>query len=83
MQQDQIKTIVLSTLYEIAPELGEQNIDPKINFRDQFDFDSVDFLSFALSLQKRLNIKIPEIDYPKLSSLEGCMNYLHGMAGME
>lgn len=75
MTQDEIKTIVMKTLYDIAPELENQTIDPHVNFRDQFDFDSVDFLNFAISLQEKMNINIPEIDYPKLSSLTGCITY--------
>ncbi len=75
MTQDEIKDIVMKTLYEIAPELEDQAIDSNVNFRDQFDFDSVDFLNFAISLQEIMNIDIPEIDYPKLSSLTGCITY--------
>ncbi len=75
MTQDEIQAIVMKTLYEIAPELEDQAIDSHVNFRDQFDFDSVDFLNFAISLQEKMNINIPEIDYPKLSSLTGCISY--------
>ena len=75
MTQDEIQAIVMKTLYEIAPELEDQVIDSHVNFRDQFDFDSVDFLNFAISLQEKMNINIPEIDYPKLSSLTGCITY--------
>ena len=75
MTQDEIQAIVMKTLYEIAPEMEDQAIDSHVNFRDQFDFDSVDFLNFAISLQEKMNINIPEIDYPKLSSLTGCITY--------
>jgi len=75
MTQDKIKAIVMETLYGVAPEAADLAIDPNVNFRDQFEFDSVDFLSFALSLQKKINIDIPEIDFPKLSSLTGCITY--------
>ena len=75
MTQDEIQAIVMKTLYEIAPELEDQAIDSHVNFRDQFDFDSVDFLNFAISLKEKMNINIPEIDYPKLSSLTGCITY--------
>ena len=33
-------------------------------------------MNFVLLLEKRLGLKIPEIDYPKLSSLNGCLSYL-------
>jgi len=75
MTQDEIKTIVRQTLNRIAPELEDQAIDSNVNFRDQFEFDSVDFLNFAISLGEKMNINIPVIDYPKLSSLTGCITY--------
>jgi acyl carrier protein len=40
------------------------------------ELDSVDFLNFVLDLESRLQHRIPEIDYPKLSSLAGCIHYL-------
>lgn len=83
MTQDEIKAIVMKTLYDIAPELEDQTIDSHVNFRDQFDFDSVDFLDFAISLQEKMRINIPEIDYPKLSSLTGCITYFESRLSTE
>ena len=76
MTEDEIKTLVLDELRAIAPELVGEQIDPDVNFRDQFDFDSVNFLSFAIALDKKLGIRIPEVDYPKLSNMSGCITYL-------
>jgi acyl carrier protein len=67
---------ILEALGEAAPDVDTTALDPEKNFRDQFDFDSVDFLAFALALEKRFDRKIPELDYPKLSSLAGCRAYL-------
>jgi len=83
MTQDEIKAIVMKTLSEIAPELEDQVIDSSVNFRDQFDFDSVDFLTFAISLQKKMSVDIPETDYPKLSSLTGCIAYFESKVSIQ
>lgn len=83
MTQYEIKDIVMNTLYKIAPELEDQVIDSNVNFRDQFDFDSVDFLNFVISLQKKINVDVPEIDYPKLSSLTGCITYFESKISIE
>ncbi len=72
-----IENTVLRILTEVAPEVEPEKIDPHKSFRDQFDFDSVDFLNFVIALQKELGLAIYEMDYPKLSSLNGCANYLH------
>ena len=76
MNRDQIKSVVLSELYSIAPELEDEDIAPDTAFRDQFDFDSMDFLNFVIGLHETLKIDIPESDYPKLLSLSGCIAYL-------
>ena len=80
MTRDEIKATALDALSEIAPEVDTGKLDAKISFRDQFDMDSVDYLNFVLTLEKRLAIKIPEVDYPKLSSLDGCLRYLQSSA---
>ena len=81
MTKSDIKDTVIAVLTDVAPNIDANAIDPRVNFRDQFDFDSMDFLNFGLGLEKRLGIKIPETDYPKLSSLSGCVAYLSARTG--
>lgn len=76
MTSEELKRHVFDALLETAPEANTDGLDPAVSFRDQFEIDSVDFLNFVLSVEKRLNVKIPEVDYPKLSSLNGCISYL-------
>lgn len=76
MTEETLRQTVLDTLTGIAPEVDAGALDPDINFRDQFELDSVDYLNFVLALEQRLAIKIPEMDYPRLSCLKGCLAYL-------
>lgn len=76
MPDDGLEQQILDALVQIAPELDAQSLDRNASFRDQVDLDSVDFLNFVLALEARLGLRIPEIDYPKLSSLQGCTAYL-------
>lgn len=76
MNRAEIKTITLEVLLDIVPELEPATLDARVSFRDQFEIDSIDYLNFVLALEKRLEIRIPEIDYPRLSSLDGCTGYL-------
>ncbi len=80
MTRDEIKSAVLRALGEIAPEADPSGIDPQVNFRDQIDIDSVDFLNFIIGLHKRLDIDIAEADYPQLATLDGCVEYLAAKA---
>jgi acyl carrier protein len=76
MTEDQIKKETLELIGKIAPEADIENLDPDDRLRNQFDFDSVDFMNFAVALQTRLKVIIPEKDYPQLSTLNGCIAYI-------
>ena len=76
MDQATIKDFVLRALRQASPGAAVENLDPDKRFRDQFEFDSVDFLNFALSLQEGLKIVIPEEDFPSLATMNGCLGYL-------
>ncbi len=76
MTREQIKEIIFRVLGEIAPEADLTHIKPDVSFRDQLDIDSMDFLNFVIAIHKETQIDIPEIDYPKLLSLNGCLDYL-------
>lgn len=69
-----------TALLAVAPDLAGERIDPEAPFRDQFDFDSMDFMHFVAGLAKATGLDIPERDYPRLQSLHDCARYLeeHG-----
>lgn len=55
-------------------------IRPDVAFRDQLDLDSMDLLNFVVALHATLQVEIPERDYPRLATLDSCVDYL-GTAG--
>ncbi len=71
MEDNEIRDVVLDVLQTIAPEAELDALEPVTSFRDQIDIDSMDFLNFMIALEKRLDVRIREVDYPKLSSLDG------------
>ncbi len=80
MDADKIKSEVIAALVAVAPEVEVETLDPARNFRDQYEFDSIDFVELMLKLETRLGITIPQADYPKLSSLNGALRYLTSAA---
>lgn len=76
MTEDEIRQAVLAALTGVAPDLEGEAIDPTAAFRDQFEFDSMDLLNFAVALHQSLGVEVPEIDYPKVASLDGAVAYL-------
>lgn len=76
MTDDKLAELVTATLYEVAPDLRGETIDPKARFADQFEFDSMDFLNFVTGLHKATGLDLPEKDYPRLAGLERAVAYL-------
>lgn len=83
MTSDAIKSIVIEALTRIAPETDAASIEAKTSFRDQLDLDSMDFLNFVLTLHGRLGVDIPEVDYPRLYTLDGAVAYLASKIGTD
>jgi acyl carrier protein len=76
MDREELSKRVLDLLTEIAPDVDPASVIPGVAFRDQFDFDSMDTLNFAIALHRELGVEVPESDYAKLASLEKCVAYL-------
>lgn len=71
-----IRETIIRLLGEIAPEADMASLRSDLNLRDQLDIDSMDFLNFVIALHKTFEIEIPETDYPRLSTLDGCVAYV-------
>ena len=76
MTKEEIISRILEIIAEVAPDDDLSNVDPDIPLREQLSLDSMDFLDIVMELLKRYNIEIPEEDYPELSTLNKCVNYL-------
>ena len=78
MDREQLARRVLELLMTIAPDVEAESVIPGIAFRDQFDFDSMDTLNFAIALHREFGVDVPETDYANLASLDRCVAYLAG-----
>lgn len=76
MTTEELKSTLLALLTDVAPDVEPSSVEPNVDFRDQFDFDSMDQLNFAIAIHKAFHIEIPESDYAKLASLAKCMEYV-------
>lgn len=72
---------VRAALYAIAPDIEGEPIDPDRRYRDQFEFDSMDFLRYVVELHRLTGVDISEADYPLLETLAGATAYISGKAG--
>ncbi len=71
-----IRIEILNILEVIAPDEDLSNIDDSVNFRDQMELDSMDFLDIVMELRKRHRIQIPEDDYMELASMNSTVKFL-------
>lgn len=76
MTKQEVQTAVLRLLGTIAPEADLAHLRPNEPLRDQLDIDSMDVLNFVIAIHKELHVDIPETDYPKIATLNGCVDYV-------
>ena len=76
MTRDEIKNVILEIIEDIDEDADFDSLNPDEPLRDQLDLDSMDFLDIVMELRKRYKLQIPEDEYPELSTLNSCVNYL-------
>lgn len=81
MNDIDIRKAVQEELGNIAPEVDLATIDPAGDLREAIDIDSMDFLNFITAIHHRLGVEIPELDYPKLVTLDGAVAYIAAKLG--
>ncbi len=75
MSTTDIRAAIKEELSNIAPEMDLAAIDPSADLREALDIDSMDFLNFITAMHRRLGVNVPEVDYPKLFTLDGAAAY--------
>ena len=75
MENAQVREAVMNIIADIALDEDVTQIKDDLALRDQLDLDSMDFLDIVMELKKDTKLKSQE-DYPKLATMESCVNYL-------
>lgn len=76
MTNEEVKQVVIDIIVDVAPDEDVVGIDAAQSLRDQLDLDSMDFLDIVMELRKRHQIEVPSEDYPRLATLNSCVEYL-------
>jgi len=76
MTSEDVKQAVIDIVNDILPEGDCSTVDPAGKLRDQLDLDSMDFLDIVMELRKQYKVEVPEAEYPKLATLDSCVEYL-------
>jgi len=81
MTESEARDMMLAALAEIAPEAEGVALEGDVALNEQLDLDSMDFLTLITALSERTGREIPELDYPKLGTLDDAVTYLTGAQG--
>ena len=76
MTREELRQAVFEAVARLAQEAALASLSPKARLRDDLDLDSFDFVQLITAIDERLGITVPEVDYGKLETLEGCLDYL-------
>jgi acyl carrier protein len=76
MDEHALRATVLRILGEVAPEVDVGDVNPAEDLRDQLDLDSMDILNLAIGLFQATGIEVPERDYGRIVTVDGCVSYL-------
>lgn len=80
MNSEEIISIAVASLKQIAPDTDPEVLDHDVEYRQALDIDSFDALRFIVDISEKLNIEIPEEDYGKITTLESLARYIQSAA---
>ena len=74
--------MILAAIADVAPELEPElaDLDHDVDFWTELELDSMDHLSVMTRLATQTGRDIPEIDYPRLTTVNQISSYLAGPA---
>lgn len=76
MNPQDIEQRVLQIFLDIAADVDPAQLKRKVAFREQFDFDSMDTLNFAIGLHQAFAVEVPETDYREPANLDAAVAYV-------
>jgi acyl carrier protein len=76
MTNEEVRQIVLDIIADIAPDEDLSAVKNDVPLREQLELDSMDFLDIVMELRRQHKIEVPQEDYPRLRSLDSCVEYL-------
>ncbi|WP_327733498.1 acyl carrier protein [Streptomyces nojiriensis] len=83
MNRDEALVLIKDVLTDAVPGADVASLPQDENFRDSLEMDSLDFLNFIEALSERTGLALPETDYPALSTLNGCADYVASRTSVE
>jgi acyl carrier protein len=76
MTREEIREALKTILRRLVPDADLDALAPEASLREQLAADSMDLLNFVVALHDELGVDVPESDYQKIDTLDGCVEYV-------
>jgi len=70
------RQIILEAIERIAPDVDVTALPLDVDFREEAELDSMDFLGVLTAVQEATGIEVPETDYAQIVSIDRFTDYL-------
>ena len=70
------REIVLAAIVKVAPDVDPSTLPADVDFREEADLDSMDFIGILTAVHEATGIEVPEIDYPLITTVDAFAAYL-------
>lgn len=67
---------ILDAIVKIAPDIDPGTLPADVDFREEAELDSMDFLGVLTAVQEATGIEVPETDYSKITTIDHFAEYL-------
>ncbi len=74
MTREEIHEAVIDILTDINPDVDWKGFGLDDSLKGTLE--SMDFLDVVMELRKRYKIEVPEADYGRLATMNGCIDYM-------
>jgi acyl carrier protein len=78
MNRAEVLRALQECLSTIVPGCDLDAVDPAADLRAEIELDSMDMLNLIIALHRKLGVDIPEVDVPKLATINAAVDYLSG-----
>jgi len=72
----QLRAKLTAILRGFVPDFDPKTLKPDASLRQALAADSMDVLNLVVAIHDQLGVDIPEEDYGKIDTLDGCLDYL-------
>lgn len=76
MTSEDMRSTLLNCLPDVAPEIGDEEIEDGMDLREELDLDSMDILRRVQGIHKALGVTISEEDYDQIATLGEAVDYV-------